>query len=346
MLQVGLPTAVYEASEMPWQRPGAAAPPIVARRGLFMASLLSGVFEEEYGTPLSVDQVRECFCPVCLAILSLGLRSFICCVQAFGSGLHLGETAVSTLLPCTSLPTLGTGRMVDSAVVTGFAAVCNQYAGTMGPACLPGDVSQTHRRRQEVNVQDFLPERLLCEGDRLTLAAPGVQALGLGLGGLLVKDSGTSMAGRWHPGGCYHGSYTSDTHFIAFAAPQVASAAAVLIAYAKSKGVQVDANPALPAALKKALGGSAKPFESSADAAKVPAGVLDVQAAVVALDVQGLLNAQRQAAAAATASVGVTIVLAVVFFLAGVLVTALAVFARMRFRNPPSPAVASEVDAP
>ena len=125
----------------------------------------------------------------------------------------------------------------------------------------------------------------------------------------------------------------------------MASAAAVLIAYAKSKGVQVDANPALPAALKKALGGSAKPFESSADAAKVPAGVLDVEAAVVALDVQGLLNAQRQAAAA-TASVGVTIVLAVVFFLAGVLVTALAVFARMRFRNPPSPAVASEVDAP
>ena len=179
----------------------------------------------------------------------------------------------------------------------------------------------------------------------VTLAAPGVQALGLGLGGLLVKDSGTSMAGRWHPGGCYHISYTSDKHFIAFAAPQVASAAAVLIAYAKSKGVQVDANPALPAALKKALGGSAKPFESSADASKVPAGVLDVQAAVVALDVQGLLNAQRQAAAA-TASVGVTIVLAVVFFLAGVLVTALAVFARMRFRNPPSPAVASEVDAP
>ena len=34
----------------------------------------------------------------------------------------------------------------------------------------------------------------------VTLAAPGVQALGLGLGGLLVKDSGTSMAGRWHPG--------------------------------------------------------------------------------------------------------------------------------------------------
>ena len=57
--------------------------------------------------------------------------------------------------------------MVDSAVVTGFAAVCNRYAGTRGPACLPGDVSQTHRRRQEVNVQDFLPGRLLCEGDRL-----------------------------------------------------------------------------------------------------------------------------------------------------------------------------------
>lgn len=119
----------------------------------------------------------------------------------------------------------------------------------------------------------------------------------------------------------------------------------MLIAYAKSKGVQVDGNPALPAALKKALGTSAKPFKSSADAAKVPPGILDVQAAVTALDVQGLLNAQRQGAAA-TASVGVTIVLAVVFFLAGVLVTALAVFVRMRFRNPPSQAIASEIDAP
>ena len=121
------------------------------------------------------------------------------------------------------------------------------------------------------------------------------------------------------------------------AAPQVSSAAVVLLAYAKSKGVDVDANPAMPAALRKALVGGAKQFAAAASAAKVPGGILDLEGALGALDVPGLLNQQRQGSAA-RASVGATIILAVVFFLVGVLVTALAVFVRLRFRRPPAAA--------
>ena len=56
-------------------------------------------------------------------------------------------------------------------------------------------------------------------------------------------------------------------------------------------------------------------------------------AAVQALDVAGLLNSQKQGAAA-KASVGVTIVVFVVGVLAGTAVTTVAVVLRLKFRRP------------
>ena len=117
------------------------------------------------------------------------------------------------------------------------------------------------------------------------------------------------------------------------AAPQVSGAAVILLAYAKSRGVAIGTDPNVPAAIRTAIEGSATRFVSASDAAKLPGGVLNVAAAVKALDVAGLLNSQKQGAAA-KASVGVTIAVFIVGALAGTAVTALAVVLRLKFRMP------------
>ena len=112
----------------------------------------------------------------------------------------------------------------------------------------------------------------------------------------------------------------------------MAGTAIILMAYAKSQGVNIVGDPNVPAAIKTAIQGSATRFTVAGDLAKAPGGVIDVAAAVKALDVAGLLSTQRQQAAA-KASVGVTIAVFIVGFLLGTAATALAVVVRLRFRR-------------
>lgn len=117
------------------------------------------------------------------------------------------------------------------------------------------------------------------------------------------------------------------------ATPQVSAAAVILYTYAASKGVDTSMNSDLPKAVRTAIQRSAKQFSSPADSRKLPGGILDVAAAVKALDIDGLLNAQKQKAAA-KASVGLSVALFVVGFFTGVVVVAVAVFVRLRYRRP------------
>ena len=83
-------------------------------------------------------------------------------MQVYVEGVQVGEPTVSTpRLFSPSLQTLWPGHMVDSAAITGMAAVCNRY---MGPTCLPGEASSTHSRGQQVDVQNFLPALQLSQG--------------------------------------------------------------------------------------------------------------------------------------------------------------------------------------
>ena len=106
-------------------------------------------------------------------------------MQVFVRGLQVGDPLVAHLLHGPSLDTLRAGHMVDSAVITGMAALCNRY---MGPACLPGEASYTHSRGQEFDAPNFLPALQLGEGGRL---APGVSTV------LIPIHAGSSDAGHW-----------------------------------------------------------------------------------------------------------------------------------------------------
>ena len=133
----------------------------------------------------------------------------------------------------------------------------------------------------------------------VTLAAPGVQLLGLGLAGTFMRDTGTSMS-----------------------TPQVAGVAILLYAHALKAGLDIKGNVQLAQEAKKAMAGSTQPF-GSIGTHTIPVGIVDAVAAVEALDIAALQATQRQQATA-TASVGVWIAVAIVCFGLGGLVVGLA----------------------
>lgn len=144
----------------------------------------------------------------------------------------------------------------------------------------------------------------------VTLAAPGVQLLGLGLAGLYVKSTGTSMA-----------------------CPQVAGVAVLQYARALKAGIPLKGNVHLAQEAKKAMASSTQPFASTGTHA-ISAGIVDAVAAVEALDIAALQAVQRQEQATATASVGVWIAVAIVCFGLGGLVVGLAMTLARHLQRP------------
>ena len=134
----------------------------------------------------------------------------------------------------------------------------------------------------------------------VTLAAPGVQLLGLGLAGTYIKSTGTSMA-----------------------APQVAGVAVLQYAHALKAGIDLTGNAQLARLAKSAMAGSTQPF-ASVGTHTIPTGIVNAVAAVEALDIAALQTAQRQRQATATASVRVAVAIAVVAFGVGGIVVGLA----------------------
>ena len=134
----------------------------------------------------------------------------------------------------------------------------------------------------------------------VTLAAPGVSLLGLGLASTYIKETGTSMA-----------------------CPQVAGVAALLYAYAAKEGIDINGNALLAQEVKKAMAGSTTPL-SSTGSHTIPAGIVNAVAAIEALDLAALQTAQRQQQTTATANVGVAVAIAVVAFGAGGILIGLA----------------------
>lgn len=134
----------------------------------------------------------------------------------------------------------------------------------------------------------------------VTLAAPGVSVLGLGLAGTFIKETGTSMS-----------------------TPLVAGVAVLQYAHALKAGIDLTGNARLAQEAKKAMAASTQPFASTGTRA-ISAGIIDAVAAVESLDIAALQIAQRERQATATASVGVAIAIAVVAFGAGGIVVGLA----------------------
>ena len=143
----------------------------------------------------------------------------------------------------------------------------------------------------------------------VTLAAPGVEILGLGLAGLYGKMTGTSMA-----------------------TPQVAGVAVLQYASALKAGIDIEGNVLLAQEAKKAMAGSTQAFASTGTHT-IPVGIVDALAAVQALDIANLQTAKRQQQATATASVGVWIAVAIVSFGLGGIVVGLAMTLARRLRT-------------
>jgi len=100
------------------------------------------------------------------------------------------------------------------------------------------------------------PARFTTRGDHVALSAPGVAVCAAGIGGDVVTCSGTS-----------------------FAAPFVAGAAALVLAAANRRGV-----PLSPYTVRDLLVRSAQPFAERADATGCGKGILDIAAALAAVD--------------------------------------------------------------
>lgn len=172
----------------------------------------------------------------------------------------------------------------------------------------------------------------------VTLAAPGVQLLGLGLAGSYIRDTGTSMSSESCPAEfLYLSRFVMTSLFLLPAAPQVAGVAVLQYAHALKAGIDIKSNVQLAQEAKKAMAGSTQAF-ASIGTHTIPVGIIDAVAAVEALDIAALEVAQRQQATA-TASVGVWIAVAIVCFGLGGLVVGLAMVLAGRLRrrsDPPS----------
>ena len=116
------------------------------------------------------------------------------------------------------------------------------------------------------------------------------------------------------------------------AAPQVTSAVVLCYAYAQSQGVDVNANPAMPGAVKTALLTGAAKFTSAGSLQKIPGGHLDALAAVKALDIANLLNLQASGSTA-KASAGITVAALVVGAVGGVAASVTAYWVRQTYRK-------------
>jgi len=100
------------------------------------------------------------------------------------------------------------------------------------------------------------PARFTTRGDHVALSAPGVEVCCAGLDGNIIRCSGTS-----------------------FAAPFVAGAAALVLAAAYRRGV-----PLSPYTVRDLLVRSARPFAERIDATGCGRGILDIEAALAAVD--------------------------------------------------------------
>ena len=100
------------------------------------------------------------------------------------------------------------------------------------------------------------PARFTTRGDHVALSAPGVAVCAAGIGGDIVTCSGTS-----------------------FASPFVAGAVALVLAAANRRGV-----PLSPYTVRDLLVRSARPFAEHSDATGCGKGILDIAAALAAVD--------------------------------------------------------------